>query len=249
MSVRVAERGIRAILLDIEGTTTSIAYVYEELFPFARAHLGAYLADRWGTSALDDIVRRLAIEHEADRARGEDPPPWRTDSGDVTPATIDAYARWLMDRDRKAPGLKLLQGLITDRGYEDGALHGHVYPDVAPALRRWRATGIDVAIYSSGSELAQRRLFASTSDGDLTPLIVAFFDTAVGAKREAASYHRIADALNHQPAEILFISDVTAELAAATEAGLQSVLSIRAGNAPQPGADNFTMIRSFDEVA
>lgn len=248
MSVRVADRGIRAILLDIEGTTTSIAYVYEDLFPFARAHLAAYLADRWGTPALDDIVHRLAIEHEADRARGEHPPPWRTDSVDVTRATIDAYARWLMDRDRKAPGLKLLQGLITDRGYEDGALRGHVYPDVAPALRRWRATGIDVAIYSSGSELAQRRLFASTSDGDLTPLIVAFFDTAVGAKREAASYHRISDALNHPPAEMLFVSDVTAELAAATEAGLHVVLSVRPGNPPQPKAETFTAIESFDQI-
>jgi 2,3-diketo-5-methylthio-1-phosphopentane phosphatase len=110
-------------------------------------------------------------------------------------------------------------------------LHGEVYPDVPPAIRRWRASGRDVAIYSSGSELAQRRLFASTPAGDLTPLISGFFDTAVGSKREPASYWRIVSALNRRPSEVLFVSDLVPELDAARDAGLKTALCVRDGAA------------------
>jgi enolase-phosphatase E1 len=154
-----------------------------------------------------------------------------------------------MDRDRKSPALKRWQGLIWEEGYQAGLLHGEVYPDVAPAIRRWRASGIDVAIYSSGSELAQRRLFASTAEGDLTPLFSGFFDTAVGPKVEAASYRRIVSALAHEPASTLFVSDVTRELRAAEAAGCQTRLCVRPGNAIQPDADRYASVTSFAAIS
>jgi enolase-phosphatase E1 len=153
-----------------------------------------------------------------------------------------------MERDRKSPGLKELQGLIWEQGYQTGDLRGLVYEDVPPAMRRWKRMGIGVAIYSSGSELAQRRLFESTRHGDLTPLITAFFDTRAGAKVDAGSYHRIADALRCPADRILFVSDVTRELVAASAAGCVPRLIERPGNVVQPDADRFSVVTSLDEV-
>jgi enolase-phosphatase E1 len=241
--MRPADRGVRLVLLDIEGTTTPMAFVHETLFPFARARMADWLRRHQAQEARDSIVR-LAAEHTADCERGEAPPPWPSD----TVEAAVAYAHWLMDRDRKSPALKHLQGLIWEEGYQAGQLHGEVYPDVAPAMRRWNAGGMGVAIYSSGSELAQRRLFASTGHGDLTPLIAGFFDTAVGAKVEAGSYRRIAAALGRRAPEVLFISDLTRELAAAEAAGCQVILSRRHGNHPQPDADRFDSVATFDDI-
>ena len=193
VSVHLAERGVRAVLLDIEGTTTPIAFVHEVLFPFARARLDGWLTAAAGSGDLAAITTQLASEHAEDLSRGEPVPEWRREGPAELRASVEAYSAWLMDRDRKSPGLKRLQGLIWEDGYQAGVLRGEVFPDVPPALRRWRAAGITTAIYSSGSELAQRRLFQSTPEGDLTPLIVGFFDTAVGSKRDPASYRRIAD--------------------------------------------------------
>jgi enolase-phosphatase E1 len=153
-----------------------------------------------------------------------------------------------MDRDRKSPALKQLQGWIWERGYRDGKLHGDVFADAARAIRRWRAAGLDVAIYSSGSVLAQKLLFATTPDGDLTSSIQAFFDTAVGAKSARESYARVAQELNRPAPTIVFVSDVSAELTAARSAGRQVILSIREGNPPQPDADRFDAIHSLDEL-
>ena len=243
---QAALRGVRAILLDIEGTTTPIAFVHDVLFPFARAHLNAYLRQARGSDRLRDVASRLTVEHAADLARGESPPPWRASDDDQVSSSIDAYARWLMDRDAKSPGLKLLQGHIWERGYRDGLLEGQVFDDVPAAIRRWHDAGIDVAIYSSGSELAQRLLFESTPHGDLTPLIRAFFDTAVGPKKSSESYARIAKTLGRAPHELLFISDVTAELEAAQRAGLQVVLAGRPGNPAQSNATAFPAVSTFD---
>jgi enolase-phosphatase E1 len=233
-------RGVRAVLLDIEGTTTPIAFVHGVLFPFARARLSEFLGAEAGAPAVQDLSRRLAAEHAADVARGEHPPPWRDG--------VASYAAWLMDRDRKSPGLKALQGLIWEEGYRSGQLRGQVFADVAPSIGRWRESGLAVAIYSSGSELAQRRLFESTGQGDLTPLLAGFFDTAVGAKTMPESYSRIVGALGYEPREILFISDVVAELAAARIAGLQTLLSLRPGNPPQSGAEAFEAATTFESV-
>jgi enolase-phosphatase E1 len=137
------------------------------------------------------------------------------------------YVHWLMDRDRKSTGLKSLQGKIWEEGYGSGELKGEVYPDVAPALERWRSQGIDIAIFSSGSVQAQRSLFRSSTAGDLTRLILAYFDTTTGPKTAPMSYARIAAALDHSTSEVLFVSDVGAELDAALTAGMQTALCVR----------------------
>ncbi|MEZ5316390.1 MAG: acireductone synthase [Vicinamibacterales bacterium] len=240
VTIRLADRGVRVVLLDIEGTTTPIAFVHDVLFPFARARAAAFLAAHAGDPEVGTAVAELVAEHAADLARGEAPPP--VDGG------LAPYVHWLTDRDRKSTGLKRLQGLVWEAGYQAGALHGQVYPDVAPALARWHAAGVAIAIYSSGSELAQRRLFESTLPGDLTRYLSGFFDTRVGGKRDAASYARIAERLGHAPAAILFLSDVTAELHAARDAGLQVALSLRPGNPPQPDAAAFETFETFDAI-
>lgn len=239
--IRLAERGLRAVLLDIEGTTTPIAFVHEVLFPYARARLARYLEAHWEEHEVTEVRRRLTEEYEQE-SRSEARTGLRT-AGDVA-----AFALRLMDRDRKSPGLKLLQGLIWEEGYRVGQLRGQVYEDVPAAIRRWRASGADVAIYSSGSELAQRLLFQSTVHGDLTPELKAFFDTAVGAKVEAASYARVATALGRPPGEILFVSDVVAELRAARETGMAVVLSVRPGNPPQTYSETLETITSLDQI-
>jgi enolase-phosphatase E1 len=249
MSIHLVASGVRAVLLDIEGTTTPISFVHEVLFPYARARLAEYLGDKRDSRGVSDVLRRLADEHAESCARGEQPPPPPLLHQHATKwldSAVD-YAEWLMDRDRKSPGLKLLQGLIWERGYQAGALKGDVFADVPAAIRRWRDAGLRIAIYSSGSELAQRRLFESTEHGNLTPLISGFFDTAVGPKTSPASYSKIAAALEVDPAAILFVSDVTAELDAARAAGLQVALSLRPGNAPQPG-NPYEAVAGFDEL-
>ena len=238
MTLDLARRGVHAVLLDIEGTTTPIAFVHDVLFTFARARLDVYLDSRTGSPELVEVERQLTAEYAEDAVRGDAPQPWST----------AAYARWLMDRDRKSPGLKRLQGQIWEEGYRAGALRGEVYDDVPRAMRRWRAAGVDVAIYSSGSELAQRRLFGSTVHGDLTPLVTGFFDTAAGAKVEPASYARIAGVLGRLPREVLFVSDVVAELVAARGAGMGVALSVRPGNPPQPAAGEFEIVATLDQV-
>jgi enolase-phosphatase E1 len=153
-----------------------------------------------------------------------------------------------MTLDRKSTGLKLLQGLLWEDGYRSGALRGDVYPDVPVAFSRWRRAGVAIGIYSSGSELAQRRLFGSTIYGDLTPLIDGFFDTTVGAKLSSSSYVEVAKRLGVPPAGVLFVSDIVAELDAAAMAGCATVLSVRPGNAPQPKTGRYPAIRTLDEI-
>jgi enolase-phosphatase E1 len=235
VTIRLPELGVRTVLLDIEGTTTPIAFVHDVLFPFARAHVAEWLS-AGDVSDRESIGRLLDLERAADH--------------DV-PGSIDsrvAYARWLMDHDRKSPALKELQGLIWERGYKAGQLRGTVFDDVPEAIRRWRKSGYDVAIYSSGSELAQRRLFESVPQGDLTPLISHFFDTRVGAKKDPASYRAIARALGGSTSLVLFLSDVVTELEAAADAGCHVALTTRPGNAPQSDADRYSRIASFAEV-
>ena len=247
MNIHLAERGVRAVLLDIEGTTTPIAFVHGVLFPYARAHLREYLHEHWTDPSTTEAIDKLASEYLADLAADSEPPSFATDAG-ATRDSVVPYIEWLMDRDRKSPGLKLLQGEIWEAGYKAGELRGEVYDDVPRAIRRWREAGLAVAIYSSGSERAQRRLFASTGHGDLTPLLSGFFDTAVGGKMEPASYARIANAMRRVAFEVLFVSDVAAELTAARDADLQVVLSVRPGNPPQPKAELFDSITTFDEI-
>ena len=243
----LAAHGVQAVVLDIEGTTTAIAFVYDVLFPFARTHLREYLQSPANADQLREPLRRLREEWLVDPdhgpAKAQDHGPAK--AGHYVPAE---YVEWLMDRDRKSPGLKLLQGQIWEEGYRCGALTGEVFPDVPPALERWRDTPVDIAIYSSGSVLAQRLIFSTTTHGDLTPFISRFFDTAVGAKSSPDSYRRIAADLGCPPDRMLFVSDVTIELEAARSAGCQVLLCVRPGNRPQP-KHSFAEISTFDEIA
>jgi enolase-phosphatase E1 len=238
----------RVVLLDIEGTTTPMAFVHDVLFPYARRRLADWCRRQSGADVYQEVLRLLAVEHAADRARGESVPDWHDGSRASADASLQAYAAWLMDIDRKSPGLKLLQGRVWEEGYRSGDLRGEVFPDVAPALRRWHGAGVRLAIYSSGSERAQRLLFSSTRDGDLTPLIAGFFDTGVGAKVSPESYARIQSELGVAAGDVVFVSDVTAELAAARQAGSRPVLCVRPGNRPQPDAAAYEAVSSFDEL-
>ena len=233
---------IRNILLDIEGTTTPINFVYQVLFPFARRSLRAYLIQHWSTDEVQTDLALLREEHAADTQQGLNPPVLQTDVESVT-----EYLYWLMDRDRKSTPLKSLQGKIWRQGYESDGLLSQVFDDVPPALQRWHQHGKQIYIYSSGSVLAQKLLFGHTVAGDLNPLLSGYFDTTIGAKTETESYRRIAANIQQPPETFLFVSDVVAELNAASTAGMQCALSVRAGNHPQP-ANAFQPINSFDAL-
>ena len=233
----------KGILLDIEGTTTPIAYVHDVLFSYARAHVGEYLAQHRDEAAPD--VARLREEHaHGDLDNGEQPPPLN----DHEKESIVTYVNWLIDRDRKSTGLKSLQGKIWREGYRHGTLKSQVFDDVRPAFERWKNRNLRISIFSSGSALAQQLLFAHTEAGDLTTFISDYFDTNIGRKADPESYRRIAKAVALEPHEILFISDVVSELEAANTTGMKALLSVRPGNQPQPNADRFTIIHTFDEV-
>ncbi|MGH7426968.1 MAG: acireductone synthase [Candidatus Methylomirabilaceae bacterium] len=236
---RVELTDARAVLLDIEGTTTPIEFVHEVLFPYARARVREFFEQHAADPGVRADIAALKAEHAAERE--PDAPPWE--------GSGVAYVNWLMDRDRKSTGLKSLQGKIWETGYRAGELRGRaqVYPDVAPALARWREQGKDIAIFSSGSIQAQRSLFANTTSGDLTRFIRAYFDTTTGPKREPESYRRIAAALERTPGEILFISDVGAELDAAQESGMRTALCARS-SPPGTAPGGNPVIRSFDEL-
>ncbi len=197
------------------------------LFPYARARLPAVVA-----RGMDDteIGPLLAQVRQAEPGR----------------PVLDVLLAW-MDADAKTTPLKALQGLIWAEGYVSGAVRGRLYGDVAPALRRWHTAGVRLGVYSSGSVAAQRLLFGHSEAGDLVPLFEDFFDTGIGHKRETGSYIRIAEASGVNPGEILFLSDVPAELDAATEAGLRVCQLVRPedGTVPSgrhPCAADFTTV-------
>jgi enolase-phosphatase E1 len=234
---RLRPGGIGVVLLDIEGTTTPISFVHDVLFPYSRERLGDWFAAR---RPGDPDVRAIldALQREA-----------RESASPLSEVTIDAAVarlREYIDADRKSPALKMVQGLIWETGYKAGDLRSPVYDDVAPALARWTDAGIGVGIYSSGSVLAQKLLFAHSTAGDLTPWLRWHFDTAMGAKIDAASYARIADAIGVEPAAVLFVSDVARELDAARSAGMRTVLCVRPPAATPASGGPF--VRTFDDI-
>lgn len=233
---------IRAILLDIEGTTTPIAFVHEVLFTYAREHVREFLQNNVSSEYVLEDIALLTEDHVADVMSGETPP----ELSDVE--SVADYVEWLIERDRKSTGLKSLQGKIWRQGYMDGSLRAQVYADVAPAFERWKIKKLSISIFSSGSVLAQKLLFAHTEAGDLTRFIDHYFDTNVGKKGDAESYRRIAESMRVKTEEVLFVSDVVAELEAAKEAGMKTLLSIRPGNQTQDGAENFKTIESFEGI-
>jgi enolase-phosphatase E1 len=232
------------LLLDIEGTTTPIDYVYKVLFPYVRVHARDFLASHLDSEDLNEDIACFLRENLEDRQRGLDPPAL------ADPPELDslfAYVRWLMERDRKSTPLKSLQGKIWKEGYHRGELRSQVFEDVPVALERWQQEGKQICIFSSGSVLAQKLLFAHTEAGDLTRYIGGYFDTNMGAKFEPASYTRIAAALARDPAEVLFVSDVARELDAARSGGMQTRLCIRPGNPPQAEGSHGSIV-SFDRI-
>ena len=231
---------VRGLLIDIEGTTTPIAFVHETLFSYARTHAREFLTKNSDNREVRADIELLHEEHALDIRNKQQPPAL-----DNNVESLSTYIEWLIARDRKSTGLKSLQGKIWKRGYSEGTLKSQVFPDVAAALERWHAAGLSISIFSSGSVLAQQLLFAHTEAGNLTSFIDHYFDTNVGKKGEADSYRRIGATLQLDPSEILFISDVVAELEAAQEAGMKTVLSVRPGNAAQEWPQT---IQSFAEV-
>jgi len=239
---------LRAVILDIEGTTTPIAFVYETLFPYAQNRLRQYLERHDQSPECRAIGERLKRERAADVQADVDVPAWDETTAGARVESLDRYVRFLMQQDRKSPALKELQGRIWEEGYSRGELAADLFDDVAPALRRWRGEGVDAGIFSSGSVLAQKLLFRHSVVGDLTSLIRWYFDTSTGAKTDPSSYVRIASTVGAPPAEILFISDLVRELDPAREAGMRTALCIRPGNAAQPAGHEHPTIRSLDEV-
>lgn len=225
---------IRAVLVDIEGTTTDLRFVHDTLFPLSRRELPAYVAEH-ATSA-EVRAARAAIAKEDGRS------PESVPLSEV----IHTLLAWI-DQDRKETSLKALQGKLWRAAYEAGTLKSHVYPDVEPAFQRWKAAGLSVHVYSSGSVEAQQLLFAHTGVGDLTRYLDGYFDTTTGPKRDPESYRRIARESARAPAEVLFLSDVTAELDAAAEAGMRTAQLLRPG-AARDAASRHEAAESFDAI-
>ena len=237
----------RAVLLDIEGTTTPIAFVTGVLFPYARRHLRSHVEAHADAAAYEALFARVRDEHASTVRNGEAVPPWTDEARTARVSAIVSYLEWLMDRDRKSTALKELQGRIWEEGYQRGELLGDVFPDVRPALERWREQDVAVGIFSSGSVLAQQLLFRHSSAGDLTSLLRWYFDTRVGAKGDPDSYRRIATSVGIPAEDFMFLSDVTSELDAASAAGMHVRLVVRPGNAPVATSHGYEEIRNLDE--
>ena len=237
----------RGILLDIEGTTTPNDFVYNTLFPFASAHVEDFLSAHIEDDEMRALVDELRKHHQRDTQGDATVSTWRDETNADHVHSAASYVRWLIQHDSKITSLKALQGKIWEAGYRSGKLRGAVYPDVAPALARWRAQGRRLAVFSSGSVFAQKLLFAYSTAGDLTLFLDGFFDTTTGPKREAGSYRRIASEMRIANSDVLFLSDVAAELDAARAAGMQTALALRPGS-PMPAASDHAAARSFDEI-
>jgi enolase-phosphatase E1 len=221
---------INAIVTDIEGTTSSVTFVKDVLFPYARAHMAEFIQQHG-----DDLEVRQLLEQARAAAGG------KLDDAQLAAQLL----RWI-DEDKKITPLKALQGLIWEQGYRRGHFTSHLYEDAARNLKRWKQDGIKLYIFSSGSVQAQKLLFAHTEFGDLNPLFSGYFDTRIGAKKEVASYHAIAASISTTPQHILFLSDIKEELDAAGRARMQTIWLVRDGDL-QPDAAH-RQVRDFDSI-
>lgn len=222
--------GIRVVLTDIEGTTSSIDFVHQTLFPYARTRVRSYLRANLDQASVQQVIEDVcAIENE-----------------ELSPDDVAAVLEKWIAQDKKHTPLKTLQGMIWKEGYSAGDLKGHVYEDTPPALRRWHAEGLALYVYSSGSVEAQKLIFGHTAFGDLTPLFSGYFDTRVGHKREAASYRQIVAQIGVAANEVLFLSDVGEELDAARAVGMQTCQLLRDSRAvpfaAHPSAPDFASL-------
>ena len=210
---------IRVILTDIEGTTSSISFVHDVLFPYSAEHMAQFV--REGESDNIEIREQLdAVAQTSGVAR------------DDIEGLIGVLDTWIRE-DRKETPLKTLQGMLWEQGYQQGAFRGHVYEDAAEYLQRWHDRGLRLFVYSSGSVKAQKLIFGFSEAGDLTPFFSGYFDTRIGGKKEPESYSNIINELGVEPRTVLFLSDVEAELQAAESAGMRTVWLIREGDLPE----------------
>jgi len=225
----------RVVLTDIEGTTSSIAFVKDVLFPYARRELPGFVAAK----GREPAVRRWLDAAAADLGSHSDA------------ETVAGLIGWI-DEDRKHTALKALQGMLWQAGYAQGDYRAHVYADAAAALRRWHAAGHPLFVYSSGSVPAQQLFFGHSEAGDLRPMFSGWFDTEIGGKREVDSYRRIVERIGRPPSAVCFLSDVVEELDAARSAGLSTVLLDRRSDYPQPRLGEAThgheRVESFDDI-
>ncbi len=221
---------IKAIVTDIEGTTSSLSFVKDVLFPYARAKLPEFVRQHSNNASvkllLADTCREAGIEFDIE-------------------AAIAALIRWI-DEDKKITPLKALQGLIWKAGYDLGDFKSHLYPDAIANLKAWHNQGIALYVYSSGSVLAQKLLFSHTGDGDLTPLFSGFFDTNIGGKKEIDSYRKIAEEIALPANNILFLSDIKEELDAANSAGFHTIWLTR-DHEPDVNAEHF-QVNDFNDI-
>jgi len=215
-----------AVLLDIEGTISSQSFVIRVLYKYLHERLPAYV-----TAHRDDPeIQRILADTVA--LAGDDSDP------------VETLLAWLAI-DKKAPPLKKIQGLIWEHGYAEGAFKGHIYDDAFAVLTRWRAAGVPLYIFSSGSLQSQIQFFQFNEAGDLRPLFSGHFDTDTGAKVETDSYRKIAAAIGVPTERMLFFSDNPRELVAAEAAGVQRVQVLRED---MPADGRFAAIHSFEEV-
>lgn len=228
---------IKAIVTDIEGTTSSISFVKDVLFPYAAEKLPVYVREHAQDPAVQEQLRATAGLSGVD-------------VGD-TEALIGQLLQWIRE-DKKITPLKALQGLVWQYGYEQGAYRAHIYPDAVDKLRQWHGQDIPLYVYSSGSIHAQKLFFKYSEAGDLTLLFRDYFDTTSGPKQEAVSYRKIAKAIGVPASELLFLSDIEGELNAAKEAGLQTCWLVREKDSPRFGTDlnlpSHTVVTGFDQI-
>lgn len=221
----------KGVLLDIEGTVSSIGFVHDTMFPYVRSHLAGFLAAHGQDARVEAVCRQVLSE--AGASSGND---------------VAAAVGRLMDADAKTAGLKELQGLVWQAGFESGELRSDIFDDVPPQLAQWHQAGIDVRIYSSGSVGAQKLFFRYSRHGDLTPLLKGFYDTRTGPKREAESYRKIAADMRLAPSQVLFLSDALGELDAARDAGMATGLVKRPGNPVVVGDGGYRGVGGLGEV-
>ena len=223
---------IRAVVTDIEGTTSSISFVKDVLFPYARRRLPAYVETHGDTPEVQHWLHEAAKEAGIVEASRQE--------------IIELLLRWI-DEDRKSTALKALQGMIWQEGFEAGEYRAHMYPEVSARLHAWRGDGLRLYVYSSGSVQAQKLFFRYSEVGDLGPLFAGYFDTETGPKREQLSYERIVEAIGERPEHVLFLSDIEQELDAARAAGLQTGWLLRPPLA-MPAQPRHPAYTSFDAI-
>jgi len=221
---------IKAIITDIEGTTSSLSFVKDVLFPYSRKHLPDYVRSHLDEAKIVSILKD--VSKEAGKTLDTD-------------QAINQLLQWITE-DKKVTPLKSLQGLIWEAGYKQGDFNGHIYQDAADMLKAWKDKGLDLYIYSSGSVYAQKLLFKHTVYGDLTPLFSGYFDTHIGGKRDASSYRNIAEQIVCPPNRLLFLSDIKEELDAAKEAGFNTIWVCREGELDEQA--NHQQVSNFNQI-